>query len=352
MPRPVALLLLLMALLPASASAAEPTLLRGKAVLDNEGVAGVTVLAYRDYDRGPAGEPFARTGPTGPDGMFSLPLPPGGWFLVGYRSERGPSALEAGDLFCFFGGNPVRVEPGRAPLVGLNLSRIAPDPAPAADAGLSGVVLDEKGKPLGGATVYLFKSAADGFKGMPGSFARTKEDGTFRLRVRKGTFFIIARKRQSGEMFGPTLPGDYFGFYPGNPVTLADGSQKGLRIDATPRLSQQEKMGEPQDAARPSVIRARMVDGDGNPVAGVRLLAYKDSAMSGFPAFVSGKSGTDGAVELTVAGPGRYHLLARERLGGPADGEWYGKYGGTPDHSAEAKADGAGEPLVVRVEKR
>ncbi|HEY5995368.1 MAG TPA: hypothetical protein VIU29_00020 [Candidatus Deferrimicrobiaceae bacterium] len=348
----VAVLLLLLALLPFSATAGERTVLRGKAVLDNEGVSGVTVLAYRDYDRGAAGEVFARTGPTGADGMFSLPLPPGSWFLVGYRAEGGPSALKPGDLFCFFGGNPVRVEDGRAPLVGLNLSRIVPDPPAAGPDGLSGIVVDENGKPLDGATVYLYKSAADGFKGMPGIFARTKEDGTFRLRVRKGTFFAIARKRRSGDLFGPTLPGDYFGFYPGNPVTLADGAPKGLRVDAMPRLSQQEKMGESTAAPATIGIRARMVDGGGNPVAGVRLLAYKNPAMSGFPAYVSGKSGKDGQVELAVADPGRYHLLARERLGGPADGEWYGRYGGTPDHSAEAKAGETGEPLVVVVEKR
>jgi hypothetical protein len=345
-------LLLLLALLPVSAAAGESTVLRGKAVLDNEGVSGVTVLAYRDYDRGAAEEPFARTGPTGADGMFSLPLPPGNWFLVAYRAEGGPSALKPGDLFCYFGGNPVRVEGGRAPLVGLNLSRIVPDPSPAGQDGLSGIVVDEKGKPLEGATVYLYKSAADGFKGMPGTFARTKEDGTFRLRVRKGTFFAIARKRQSGDLFGPTLPGDHFGFYPGNPVTLAGGAPKGLHIDAMPRLSQQEKMGESTAPVEKFAIRARMVDGGGKPVAGVRLLAYKSPSMSGFPAFVSGKSGNDGQVELVVADPGRYHLMARERLGGPVDGEWYGKYAGTADHSAEAKGGVPGEPLVVVLEKR
>ena len=114
--------------------------------------------------------------------------------------------------------------------------------------------------------------------------AAISDDGTFRLRVRKGTFFAVARKRRSGDLFGPTLPGDYFGFYPGNPVTLDGGAPKGLHIDAMPRLSQQEKMGESSAPLEKLAIRARMVDGGGNPVAGVRLLAYRNPAMSGFPA--------------------------------------------------------------------
>jgi hypothetical protein len=353
--RAVACLLLTLAAA-AVALAATPdapfTGVRGKAALDNEGVAGVVVLAYRDYDRGAAQEPEAQSRATGADGMFSLALPPGNWFLVGQRAPGAPAAPKPGDLFCFFGGNPVRVETGRAALVGLNLSRLDADPAPDAQAGLSGLVYDEKGKPLAGATVYLYKSAADGFKGMPGTFVRTKEDGAFRVRVKKGTFFVIARKRKSGELFGPTAPGDYFGFYPGNPVTLVEGVPRGLRIDAMPRLSQQERMGEAKEPVHEISIRARMVDGEGHPVPGVRLLAYKDASMSGYPAYVSGKSGADGRVDLLVADPGRYHLLARERLGGPADGEWYGRYGGTPDHSAEAMADAPAEPLVVVVEKR
>jgi hypothetical protein len=336
----------------ASARAGDFTGVRGKAALGNEGVAGVTVSAYRDYGKGEASEAAARSAPTGPDGSFALALPPGNWLLVGRRDAAGEGGAAGGRLFCFFGGNPVRVDPGRESLVGLNLSRIGGDPPPSAPSGLSGAVFDEDGKPLPGATVYLYESAADGFKGVPGAFARTREDGSFQLRVRKGTFFAIARKRRSGEMFGPTLPGDRFGFYPGNPVVLADGVPRGIRIDAAPRLSQQERLGGAGGPREEIVLRARAVDREGKPVEGVRLLAYRDAAMTGYPAYVSGKSGPDGRIELAVGEAGRFHLLARERLGGPADGEWYGKYAGTADHAAEARAGGAAEPLPIVVEKR
>lgn len=356
--RRAALVLLASAAFAAASFAAPPespfTGIRGRAAVDNESVSGVTVLAYRQYENGFSSPAAVRSAPTGKDGLFSLPLPPGDWFVVGARLASGSGAPKAGDLFCYFGGNPVRVEGGHAPLIGLNMARLAPDPKPAGgpSAGLSGLVVDENGKPLPGATVYLYKKAADGFKGMPGVFARTREDGTFQLRVRKGTFFAIARKRQSGEMFGPTMPGDRFGFYAGNPLTLRDGEPRGIRIDAMPRLSQQDRIGEPGDRPEGASVRIRVTDADGRPVAGIRLLAYRSAAMSGVPAFVSSKSGADGVAELAVAAAGRYYLLGREKLGGPAEGEWYGKYGGSRDHSVEIPAGGRAEPLSLVVRKR
>jgi hypothetical protein len=74
--------------------------------------------------------------------------------------------------------------------------------------------------------------------------------------------------------------------------------------------------------------------------------------MAGFPAFVSGKTGTEGSTELSIPEEGKYYLLARERLGGPADGEWYGRYAGSPDHSVNLSLGEAPGPLTIVLEKR
>jgi hypothetical protein len=312
----------------------------------------VTVFAYRDFDRGPESDPVARSSPTPADGTFSLELPQGSWILVAAKTgDRPLRELRTGDLFCYFGGNPVRVEPGRSAVVGLGLSPVGDDPGADDSYGISGTVHDERGKPLPEAVVSIYKSPADGFKGMPGVFARTREDGTFRLRVRKGAFFVVARKRESGELFGPVRPGDRFGYYPRNPVVLAEGERKGIRIDALPRVDIREKFGEGYEPPDEIVVRVRAVDPGGVPLPGIRVLAYRTGEMTGFPAFVSGKTGADGSVELAVAEEGTYHLLARERLGGPADGEWYGKYGGNPDHSAKVSRGMTGS-LTIVLEKR
>jgi hypothetical protein len=54
-----------------------------------------------------------------------------------------------------------------------------------------------------------------------------------------------------------------------------------------------------------------------------------------------------------VSGEGTYYLLARENLGGPAEGELYGKYGGTADHAVKVARDGVpGGVVEVTVERK
>lgn len=343
----------LLSVMPSAGFCGEFTGFKGWVSVNGERIPGVTVYAYSDYERGPASGPVVLSGPSRADGSFTVPLPAGSYFLVAAKTESGDLAgWRAGDLYCFYGGNPVRVEEGRPSFVALSLLRAGRDPEPAAAYGITGTVYDGRGNPLSGAVVYAYKSAADGFKGMPGVFTRTREDGTFHLRVRKGTFFVLARKRGSGELFGPTLPGDYVGFYPGNPVSLAEGRGKGVRIDAQPRQALQEKMGDAYAPAPAIVLRARVVDGAGRPAAGVRLLAYRNEGMTGFPAYVSSRSGNDGSVALEVAEEGTYFLLARENLGGPADGELYGKYAGTRDHAVKVTRDGAAGTVEIVVERK
>lgn len=343
-----AALILLCLLRAGPAAGGDVTGIRGRVALKGEVVPGVEVLAYRQFDAGLNGVPVATSPRTNAEGIYELPLPSGSYHLVAVKTDaRSLSGLREGDLFCYYGGNPVRVEPGRVANVGFNLVRIGKDPPADPAYGVSGTVFDEEGNPLAGAVVYFYKSPSDGFKGIPGFFARTGGDGTFRVRLRKGTFFAVARKRETGDLFGPTQIGDRFAYYVRNPVTLTEGGgTRGIRLDAVRRLSMLEKFEGFPAAERGIVVRVRVVDGSGKPVAGLRALAYKGGGMTGLPAFVSGKTGADGIAELTVTAEGVYHLLARENLGGPADGELYGKYAGTPDHSVKITRGGSAAPVV------
>jgi hypothetical protein len=341
--------LVLLCLLHASpAAGGDATGVRGRVALKGEVVPGVVVFAYPDFDAGLDSAPVANSSRTNAEGIYELPLPAGSYHLVAVKTDaQGLSGMREGDLFCFYGGNPVRVEPGRVANVGFNLVRVGVDPPPDPAYGVSGAVFDEDGKPLAGAVVYFYKSPSDGFKGIPGFFARTGGDGTFRVRLRKGTFFAVARKRETGDLFGPTQIGDRFAYYARNPITLAEGGgTRGIRLDAVRRLSMLEKFEGFPAADQGIAVRVRVVDGSGKPVAGLRALAYKGSGMTGHPAFVSAKTAADGIAELTVTEEGVYHLLARENLGGPADGELYGKYAGTPDHSLTVTRDGSAARVV------
>ncbi len=342
----------LLALAASPSLAGDFTGARGRVALKGEVVPGVTVLAFREFDAGPSSEPDGRSEPTNAEGIYSLELPPGNYHLVAVKSDSPSLAgLHEGDLFCFYGGNPIRVEPRRATNIGFNMIRVEKDPAPDPAAGISGAVYDENGKPLSGGAVYFYGSASDGFKGIPGFFARVGEDGTFRARVRKGKFFVIARKRGTGELFGPTEVGDHFGYYARNPVVLAEGGNRGIRIDAIRRLGMLEKFEGIPDPAPWIGPRATIVDASGSPVQGVRVLAYRSEEMRGHPAYVSAKSGRDGAVDLAFTEEGSYFLLAREKLGGPAESEWYGKYegdGGRPIRISREPAT----PIRIVVERK
>ena len=347
-------LLLAFLCLAAPASGGGFTGVRGRVALKGEVVAGVVVLAFKDFEAGLASVPVARSAGTDAEGIYELPLPAGTYQVVAAKTGSPDLAgLKEGDLFCFYGGNPVRVDPGRATNVGFNLVRVEKDPPPDAPAGVTGKVFDEHGAPLPGAAVYLYPSSSGGFKGVPGFFARTGDDGTFRARLKKGTFFVVARKRETGDLFGPTQVGDHFAYYVRNPVVLTEGGgPRGIRLDAVRRLSMLETFEGFPAQPRGIPVRVRAVDPAGVPAAGVRVLAYADGAMVGQPAYVSGKTGADGVAELTFAEEGTFFLLARENLGGPADGERYGKYGGTPDHSVRVRRDGGAGALEIVVERR
>lgn len=326
---------------------------RGRVALKGEVVPGVVVLAFRDFEAGLESVPVAKSEPTNAEGIYSLALPPGSYFLAAAKTDGAALwELKEGDLFCFYGGNPVRVEPGRAANVGFNLVWVQRDPGAEIPSGVSGTVYDENGDRMRGGAVYFYASAADGFRGMPGFFARIGEDGTFRARIRKGTLFAVVRKRETGELFGPTEVGDAFGYYARNPIRLEEGKARGIRIDAVKRLGMLERF-EGMAASPPGILIQVRIEGPGRkPVPGVRVLAYREDGMTGHPAVVSPKSGADGIVELSVADEGIYYLLAREKLGGPADGEWYGKYAASPDHSVRLTAGEKTPFLTIPVERR
>jgi hypothetical protein len=126
---------------------------------------------------------------------------------------------------------------------------------------------------------------------------------------------------------------------------------RGIRVDAVRRLGMLEKI-EGIPVRPPGIgLRATIVDSSGSPVSGVRVLAYHTAEMTGHPAFVSGRSSADGAVELIVVEEGVYFLLAREKLGGPAEGEWYGKYAGSGDPSVRVSKEKAA-PLRIVVKRK
>ena len=302
-------------------------LIKGKATVISGATAGVVVMAY------PA-EVLAFDGPaphasetTADDGLFSLKLPGGRYYLF----------AEGKQLSAFYGRNPITVPEEGLTDVNLlltpdNLSE--PQESTTLETGVVGTVsLD--GQPVQGAIVTVYPDLSSQLKGMGlGMAAPSDEKGYFELPLAVGTYYLVVRVRKSGQMAGPLKAGDLFGYLAGNPLVIKEGAPARVHIPV---------IEVPAKVSRHSAnlfgntsVSGRVLDQKGDPVAGLQVLLYEDSMMLTRPHYVSQKTDADGSYQLSFPKGGHYYLAARDKLGGPpAPGELYGRYQGTPDNSIE-----------------
>ncbi len=323
-------LLLLMPVLPAFA--AELVSVAGKVTVGAEKtpVAGIKVDAYPVDSLHLRGEvPFA-SGVTADDGLFKVELPLGSYYFI----------AQGKDLYCFYGRNPVTVPEGG--LTEMNLSLVEKNPAsptvePRIKTGLLGR-LTYHGEPLEGAVVTVYTDLNTQLKGMGlGMTAPTDDQGIFEAEMQPGTYYLIARKRNSGQIMGPLREGDYFGFFATNPLVIKDGE---LARVAIAMLEVPQKVSRLADSLfGETSISGKVVDDKGQPVSGIRVLLYNDPMMLNRPLYVSQPSAADGSFVLSFPNGGTYFLAARDALGGPpVPGQMYGRYLGSNDSSVRLKS--------------
>lgn len=302
---------------------------------------GVQVLAYPLATASLAGEAPHRSAVTGKDGLFSLELPAGQYFFL----ARG------GGFFAYYGRNPVAVpEDG---LAGMNLALVAENSAVSEhkvdfSTGVAGRTLVGE-KPLTDAIVYVYTDLNDQLKGMGlGMSAPSDAEGRFELPLAPGTYYLLARQRQAGGFAGPLRAGDFIGYYPGNPVTVGPDRVVQLTL---PMLEVPEKVERLADSLfGQTSIHGRIVDGEGQPVAGARAILYSDPTMLNRPLYVSRPSDADGRFVLSFAAGGTYYLAARDTLGGtPQPGERYGRFADSSDGSIQVETgqDKSGVEIMV-----
>ncbi len=318
-------LALILILLTAAAPALASSGIKGRVAWRGELVPEVRVRAYRavaDIARGAA---VAVSAPAATDGTYRLELPPGEYYLTARDFEGAPVP---GGHFCYYSGGPVRVSEGSYTNVGFNLIRIPTEAPPEAGSftGLRGEITFQ-GEPLEKSYLYVYRDGEKGFKG-PGYLIHPVERGTFRLRLPPGDYYLLARKRAVGGMYGPIEIGDHFNYYFGNPVRVEAGKVREVKIETITRLSMLE-----EETALPfHGVRGTILGPGDKPVAGVRVFAYRDAGMTGTPAYFSPPTAADGRFELAVPLGEGFFLLARQSFGGPAEpGEFYGRYAGRPD---------------------
>jgi len=295
----------------------------GRAAWRGELVSGITVFAYNNAKNNFTYDEFSRSEPTATDGTYRMSLPPGRYTLGARSSGTGEDGRpRPGDYYCYYSGSPVVVREGQWAPVGFNLVKyILEERYPDSSTAIEGTItyLDE---PLEKLYLDLYTKPSEGFRG-PGLAAYpVGAGGRFRINIPPGKYFVIARKRVRGGMYGPMEIGDYFNYYPGNPIVIEKGENVRLTIETVTRLSQLE-----EGLSSIPAINGRVAEPSGQPVKGVRVFAYGSGKTTGRPDYFSEPTDEGGRFSLSIPEPGDYSLVAREKFGGPAGpGEYNGVY--------------------------
>ena len=214
---------------------------------------------------------------------------------------------------------------------------------------VTGIVL-HRGKPVVGAVVTLYLDREEGLKG-PG-FRRsfpTVEDGLFYLSgVTTGSYYLTARKRAGGSA-GPVRAGDLFGEAP-KKIEVREKSETLLTLHVVEK--EKERAPHAKVLARTGTkVKGRVVDGEGKPVAGLYVFAYRERIIGHkMPDFLSETTGADGTFMVPLGEGGLFYLGARQYFGGsPRPGELFGLYGGSPDHGLEVESGETESAVVIKV---
>ncbi len=311
-----------------------------KAVLDGKPLSGAVARFLPKTPDGFGSTPVFTSRPTDEKGKTSLLVTSGSYYLVALKKNNpGPPGLpEAGDRFCFYGGNPVFFGPGESSRVGLNLKPVKPlSKSKAAhkliggNSGIRGRVT-YGGKPLGGSRIYIYLDGASHFRG-PGSLELSDigADGRFEIELPPGKYYVIAKKRQDGGWSGPLRKDDYFGYLPQNPVQVTDGEFLEFDLECISKTRPRKRKVSTYIKAGAIAVTGTIRDQNGKPIAGAFAFAYENRTMNGKrPPYVSRQTGADGRYVLNFEKPGRYYIGARDTTGGPPlPGELYGEYDGS-----------------------
>lgn len=186
----------------------------GELTFQDELLEQAYLYVYKDpsrYFKGPGYfiQPVAR-------GSFRLNLPPGDYYLLARKRERGGQfgPIETGDYFNYYYGNPIHIGAGEVHEVKIEtVTRLSMLEEDTVDfQGVRGQVVDHAGQPLAGLYVFAYRDA--GMTGTPDHFSTpTGADGRFEINLPDhGQYYLLARQ----AFGGPADVAELYGKFQGN----------------------------------------------------------------------------------------------------------------------------------------
>jgi hypothetical protein len=192
------------------------------------------------------------------------------------------------------------------------------------------IVLKDDGSPVAGGYVNVYPDTISNLLG-PSQFISTPTDaaGFYQIEVPPGVYYVVARKRVSGQATGPLSPGDYYSEHQRQATRVVAGKVVEIELPVAvmkaPMFFKNRTVAEETDTG----IRGVLVDAAGKPVMGGFAMAYNDQKMKRLPDFTSTLSDLQGRFTIYLPAGGRFFLAARIHAWDmPSPGEPYGQYGG------------------------
>lgn len=207
--------------------------------------------------------------------------------------------------------------------------------------GMTGQIVNKAdGTPVASAYVNVYPDTLSNLLG-PSQFisSPTGTDGRFTIEVPPGTFYVVARKRASGDPSGPLSPGDLYSEHQRVITTVIDGKLSVIDLTVAPVKAPMFFKKAMVEQETSTGIRGTLIDAAGNPVPGSFAVAYTNADVKRLPDYASTLSDGQGRFVIYLPEAGDYYLGARVHAWDmPHPGELYGKYGDdTPTPVSVAK---------------
>jgi hypothetical protein len=154
----------------------------------------------------------------------------------------------------------------------------------------------------------------------------TDKEGRYQVNLPPGTYFVVARKRVSGNPTGPLSPGDYYSEHQRVVTDVVAGKMAVVDLPIVlmnnPMFFKRDNASQETDTA----IHGRIVNKEGKAVFGAFAMAYTDADLKRLPDYASTLSDSDGRFTIYLPKGGSYYLSARMQVYDmPRPGEPYGK---------------------------
>jgi parallel beta-helix repeat protein len=319
--------------------------IRGVIVSGQSPVEGAELRALSTVADGFFGEDRVAEALSDADGLFTLRVPPGRWFVAGRKGAG------AGSLFSFPGRNPVPVEFGgregvAMPSVVVNGS-LGPEVAPSSRQGVT-IRVTSGGAPVPGATVQAFRPDAPDFRGPGESSALTGESGAATLSLRPGRYLLAARKRPGGASLGVVEEGGLFGVWPGSPVEVRPSTIATVEIPVVEKRGLIGGAANGVESADDSKEKA--LDGSatiaGVPAGGYIVYFYRPGETIGRPLARSTVLSAEGGFSVSLSPDAEYVAFLRKAIPGVPGGVGEERFGPAPVSTRTGRL----EPRTLRFE--